>query len=234
MRWSIPFLENVPGLAKVPGYSSYRRFCTILQRYNYQYCTGILDAKNYGVPQTRRRFVLIAARNTEPTLPDPTHGPGLLPYVTVQDAIRLYPEISAGETHPLIPNHRAARLSPINLTRLQHTPRNGGDRTQWPDHLWLTCHRNRASGYTDVYGRMRWESPAPTLTCRCHSISNGRYGHPEQHRAISLREAAKLQTFDDEYIFYGTTLQHLAAQIGNAVPVRLAEAVGHQLQTLAQ
>lgn len=225
------FIENVPGLVKVPGYSSYKRFCNLLERLGYSYCEGVLDAKRYGVPQTRRRFVLIAVKDTQATLPAPTHGPGRLPYLKVEEAIRGYPPIAAGEIDPTIPNHRAARLSPLNLTRLQHTPHDGGDRRQWPENLWLECHRGK-TGYEDVYGRMYWQQPAPTLTGRCHSISNGRYGHPEQDRAISLREAAKLQSFDDTYIFYGTKLTHMARQIGNAVPVRLAEAVGHHILSL--
>lgn len=227
------FLENVPGLAQVPGYSSYKRFCNLLTRLGYRYQAGVLDAKNYGVPQTRRRFVLIAVKGLEPTLPQPTHGAGRLPYETVYSAIHTYPAIAAGETHPNVANHRAASVSPRNLTRLEHTPEDGGDRRDWPEDLWLDCHRNK-TGYEDVYGRMRWHHPAPTLTCRCHSISNGRYGHPQQNRAISLREAAKLQSFDDTYIFQGATLRHLASQIGNAVPVRLAEAVGNHILALAE
>jgi DNA (cytosine-5)-methyltransferase 1 len=84
-----------------------------------------------------------------------------------------------------------------------------------------------------VYGRVRWEMPAPTLTGRCNSLSNGRYGHPDQDRAISLREAASLQSFSDAYVFYGTN-QHIARQIGNAVPVRLAEALGRQIALMGE
>ncbi|MDT4956126.1 MAG: (cytosine-5)-methyltransferase 1 [Acidobacteriota bacterium] len=226
------FVENVPGLARVRGSSTHRRFRKMLNELGYEYWEGVLDAKAYGVPQTRRRFVMIAIRGVEPTIPPPTHGPGLLPYETVERAIREYPPIEAGEIHPDVPNHRAAVLKPINLERIRHTPHDGGDRTAWPEHLWLQCHGNGYTGHTDSYGRMRWQHPAPTLTCKCHSLSNGRYGHPEQDRAISLREAASLQSFNDTFIFHAHTQGHLASQIGNAVPVRLAEAVGRHIRNL--
>ncbi len=225
-------MENVPGLARVRGSSTHKRFRRTLERLGYGYCEGVVDAKAYGVPQTRRRFIMIASQGIEPVLPPPTHGPDLLPFVTVADSIRHYPPIRAGETHPTLPNHRAALISEINLERLRHTPHDGGDRNAWPRRLWLDCHSNGHEGHTDVYGRMRWQQPSPALTCKCISISNGRYGHPEQDRAISLREAAKLQTFGDAYEFYGSTMRQIAAHIGNAVPVKLAEVFG--LQILAQ
>ncbi|MDQ1612121.1 MAG: (cytosine-5)-methyltransferase 1 [Pyrinomonadaceae bacterium] len=227
------FVENVPGLARVRGSSTHRRFRKLLSRMGYGYCEGTLDAKAYGVPQTRWRFVMIAIRGIEPTLPPPTHGPKLLPYETVENAIKGFPPIDAGVTHPIVPNHRAAALSEQNAARLRHTPSDGGDRRAWPEHLWLKCHSKGYQGHTDSYGRMYWQRPAPTLTCRCHSISNGRYGHPEQNRAVSLREAARLQSFGNDYVFHGTALSHVASQIGNAVPVRLAEAVGRHIQELS-
>ena len=120
-------------------------------------------------------------------------------------------------------NHRAAGLSALNVKRIQATPE-GGSHRDWPDTLKLACHKG-FEGYTDVYGRMAWDAPASGLTTRCISYSNGRFGHPEQHRAISVREAARLQTFPDEFTFEGT-LSAMAKQIGNAVPVRLADVVG--------
>jgi len=111
------------------------------------------------------------------------------------------------------------------------TPHDGGDRRAWPDELKLDCHKGNHEGHTDVYGRMAWGRAAPTLTGRCNSLSNGRYGHPCQDRAISLREAASLQTFADGYVFYGSN-QHIARMIGNAVPVRFAEALGRHVVSL--
>ena len=107
----------------------------------------------------------------------------------------------------------------------------GGDRRSWPAELELECHKGDHDGHTDVYGRMAWDRWAPTLTGRCNSVSNGRYGHPCQDRAISLREAASLQTFGDAYVFCGTR-QHIARQIGNAVPVKFGEILGGHLLRL--
>jgi DNA (cytosine-5)-methyltransferase 1 len=224
-------IENVPGLIRVQGFSTYRRFVRTLKNLGYTLTEGVIDAKDFGVPQTRRRYVLIAIRGKAATPPEPAFGPGLTNYSTVRDAISHFPAIRAGQRHPFVPNHEAAEISEINLRRLSHTPHDGGDRRAWPGELILDCHKGEHEGHTDVYGRMRWDSPAPTLTGKCHSISNGRYGHPSQDRAISLREAASLQTFPDSYVFYGFR-QHIARMIGNAVPVRLGEALGRHILTL--
>jgi len=221
-------IENVPGIAKIPGNSTYRRFLKRLNKAGYNFVHGKLDAKWYGVAQTRNRWVVIACREEMPSLPDKTHGTDTMPFVSVRNAIDGYPRIRAGEQSIAVPNHRAAQISEANLLRLAATPRNGGGRVDWPDELVLKCHR-KYKGHSDVYGRMKWDSPAPTLTCKCFSISNGRYGHPEQHRAISLREAAKLQSFADDYIFYGESQACIGAQIGNAVPVKMAEALARKL-----
>ena len=216
-------VENVPGISG-RGANVLNQFLNMLEREGYSYDTRIVNAKDYGVPQNRRRFVLIASRRFEPHIPEATHGEGRLPYVTVFDAIHDYPPIEAGETCNIIPNHRAAKVSDLNLKRLRNTPHDGGNRLQWPEDLQLNCHQN-FKGHTDVYGRMYWNRVAPTLTVKCFSVSNGRFAHPEQDRAISLREAAKLQTFGDDYIFEGN-LQEIGRQIGNAVPVHLASVLG--------
>ncbi len=227
------FMENVPGLSKVPGYSAYRRFTRTLGLLGYKFEAQVVDAKKFGVPQTRRRFILLATRLGSISLPPATHGPKAIPYKTVRQAIGQLPSIKAGESYPKIPNHQAAEVTLVNLERLKHTPRNGGDRSAWPRKLILKCHSG-SKGHEDVYGRMRWDAPAPTLTCRCFSISNGRYGHPTQHRAISLREAALLQSFPKRFKFFGRSQRSIGEQIGNAVPVLLAEAVGRQLQQSEQ
>lgn len=221
-------VENVPGLAKVKGYSAYRRFLHTLEKNGYGWSEGVLDAKHYGVPQTRRRYILLGGRHRTPSLPERLNGSAATPFRTVRDAIAHYPPINAGTQHSSVANHEAASVSEKNLLRLRKTPRDGGDRRDWPDELVLECHRGSYTGHTDVYGRMAWDCPAPALTGKCHSISNGRYGHPVQDRAISLREAASLQTFRDDYVFFGP-LQSVAQWIGNAVPVRLAEVLGTHL-----
>lgn len=221
-------IENVPGLARVKGFSTYRRFTTMLQSKGYNFVQGVIDAKDYGVPQNRRRFILIASRRHTVSMPPKSHGISNRPHLTVRAAIEHFPAIEAGESHPIITNHQAAAISELNMLRLRSTPLDGGDRRSWPSDLILECHKGRYEGHTDVYGRMAWDKPAPTLTGKCHSISNGRYGHPEQHRAISLREAASLQTFPDAYRFFGNQ-GAVAQQIGNAVPVSLGRAIGSHL-----
>ena len=116
------------------------------------------------------------------------------------------------------------------MKRMKATPKDGGDSSSWPKSLRLKCHLN-TEGYTDVYGRMFWDKPSPTLTTRCNSYSNGRFGHPEQDRAISLREAAALQSFPDDYIFYGTQTI-IAKHIGNAVPPLLGKFLGNHIVSL--
>jgi len=221
-------VENVPGLAKIPGNSTFNRFVAQLKRDGYSVDCDVLDAKHYGVPQSRRRLVLFATHAGEASLPPGTHGPNLLPYATVRDAIDGLPKLAAGASHAKVVNHRAAALSDLNRRRMLHTAPDGGSRREWPDELVLECHRGDHKGHSDVYGRMRWDAPSPALTGRCHSISNGRFGHPVQNRAISLREAASLQTFPTDYEFFGSMSQ-IAQQIGNAVPVRLAAVLGAQV-----
>lgn len=215
-------VENVPGL-KGKGKEILDEFKHMLKEQGYSYDDKIISAKDYGVPQNRRRYILIASRFFTPQIPNSTHGKGygLIPYITVRETIDKYPVIAAGEEDKRIPNHKCANLKPILIERIRATPHDGGSRTDWPNGLSLKCHKNFA-GHTDVYGRMKWDEPAPTLTVKCFSLSNGRFGHPEQDRAISLREAAALQTFADDYIFYGS-MQEIGKQIGNAVPVLLAQ-----------
>lgn len=220
-------IENVPGIEQ-RGASVFTRFLNRLTRLGYNYEYRILNAKNFGVPQNRRRLILVASRLIVPVFPEATHGDGLLPYVTVRDAIHNYPVLAAGENNEEVANHRAAGLAPLNMQRIVATPHDGGGRMDWPPNLMLECHTNGHNGHTDVYGRMSWNSVSPTLTSKCFSISNGRFGHPEQNRAISLREAAALQSFDDTYVFEGS-IQEIGKQIGNAVPVLLAQRIGERL-----
>lgn len=225
-------MENVPGIANIEGFSTFRRFLRLLTSNGYQYVFDVLDAKSFGVPQNRRRLVLIAMKGRQPSLPAAKFGANLRPFRTVREAISRFPPIKPGSRHRKVPNHVAAAISDLNLERLHCTPHDGGDRRSWPNRLRLDCHIGDYTGHTDVYGRMALDAPAPTLTGRCHSISNGRYGHPTQDRAISLREAAALQTFPDGYEFFGCN-KHIAIQIGNAVPVRMAEELGRHILHLA-
>jgi len=150
-------------------------------------------------------------------------------YRTVGDTIKGLTPIKAGEEDLNIPNHRSANLSNLNMKRIKATTQNGGSRTSWSKDLWLNCHLDEngkpKAGHSDVYGRMSWGKPSPTLTTKFNSITTGRYGHPEQDRAISLREGALIQSFPKNYIFYGS-MQSMAKQIGNAVPPKMAQEFG--------
>jgi DNA (cytosine-5)-methyltransferase 1 len=230
VRYFLPdyvLVENVPGLQKFsaePG--PLPSFLKLLERLKYTVSSATIDCRDYGVPQKRSRFVLLASRNGNIKLPPKTHGPDCpsLKYSAVEEWIADLPPIEAGEQCTSVPNHRAADLSPLNLKRIKATPP-GGSRSDWPEELVLACHSDGHSGHTDVYGRLRADQPASALTTRCISLSNGRFGHPYQHRALSVREAACLQTFERAFVFEGN-LNSMARQIGNAVPVLLAKHLG--------
>lgn len=221
-------IENVPGLKAGQRAGTFNRFSKALKEFRYDVSSGIVDCRAYGVPQRRRRLLVLASRSGPVNLPVPTHGvvDGLLPFSTVREWIADLPAIHAGQTHPTVFNHQASALTDINLRRIRATPE-GGNRDDWPEELRLECHREHA-GHSDVYGRLRWDATAPVLTTKCTSLSNGRFGHPEQDRPISVREAACLQTFPRTFVFSGG-ITSATKQVGNAVPVLLAEAAGRAI-----
>lgn len=215
-------MENVPSLAKNDVFLD---FVAELKRLGYWTHHEIVDCSKYGVPQTRRRLVLLASRFGDIRLIPPTTNEPR----TVRDVLRHLPEIEAGEAWPGDLLHTASRLSNINLQRIRAS-RPGGSWQDWPEHLVAACHRSKSGHtYKSVYGRMVWDKPSPTVTTQCHGFGNGRFGHPSQDRAISLREAAILQSFPDDYEFAARhediSFSILARLIGNAVPVELGRAV---------
>ncbi|MGS0741694.1 DNA cytosine methyltransferase [Glaciimonas sp. GG7] len=222
------FIENVPGMQKLKGNKGpLPAFKSLLKKLGYKFDVRVLPALWFGVPQTRERLVLLACRGADISLPEPTHGPDKEePYATVRDWIGGLAPLVAGQTDAKDPSHRAAALSKMNLARIASTPEGGG-RESWPKDLLLDCHKNHV-GHTDVYGRLAWNKQAAGLTTRCISYSNGRFGHPDQDRAISVREAACLQTFPKNFVFYGS-LNSRAKQIGNAVPPLMAQSVGQAI-----
>lgn len=221
------FIENVPGLQKDPD-SPLGKFKAFLTESGYVFDENIINAKYFGVPQNRRRYVLIATRIKQ-TISLPKENKKNIK--TVRDAIgdysKFYP-ILAGYKDKSSFIHTSADLSVINKKRLQQVPLNGGSRESWDDDLQLECYKSH-EGHTDVYGRMHWDRPSPTITTRFCSISNGRYGHPEQLRAISLREGAMLQSFPEDYVFYSESQGVIAKMIGNAVPPQFAALIGSKL-----
>lgn len=229
-RPELLLVENVPGIghATSEGLSPLQELIEMLNDLKYFYHSAVVLAQGYGVPQSRRRLIVVASQFGEIRVPDATYGPGRRPYRTVGDEIRHLPPLEAGQECLAVNKHRAAALSELNKMRIRASVP-GGSWHDWPPELRLECHGN-VKGYSDVYGRLSWDKPAPALTTRCISLSNGRFGHPEQDRAISVREAAYLQTFDGNFDFCGN-LNSMAKQIGNAVPVRLAEAMGRMFMS---
>ena len=220
-------LENVPGMQNVnPDIEGpFCRFLSFLSSNGYYYIKFIAKSEEYGVPQKRKRLVLLASRLGVIDEPEKTHGIDGIPYVTVRDAIGMLPSIQAGQMCDSDPIHKCSNLDAINIERISLTPE-GGDRRDWPSRLINEAHKGY-KGHYDTYGRMSWDKPSPTLTTKCHGYSNGRFGHPDtrQNRAISAREAANLQTFPSDYIFKGA-LTSISKQIGNAVPCELAKNFG--------
>lgn len=217
-------VENVPGLNNAIGRGIYRQFETVLTSKGFRTDARQLDAKHFGVPQTRKRFILMGSRHGAAKLPAPTtaHRPP-----TVRDHIGRYPSIRDGEDSATHPNHVARPLQPHHRRIVEAVPADGGSRRDIADtSILLKCHQERPHAHKDVFGRMAWDGPSPTLTCRCTDVYCGRFIHPDQHRGISLREAAALQTFADDYQFFGSSFLEKSRQIGNAVPVRLAGELG--------
>lgn len=223
--------ENVPGILRDHGKKHFELFLERLDDLGYTAVWDVLQAADYGVPQLRKRVVVIAGRDKSLRLrlPEPTHRGH---WRTVRDAIADLPSLRAGECHPAVPNHIAPNHSPRILKLIRHIPKDGGGRFDLPRHLWLKCHLKH-DGHRDVYGRMRWDAPAPTLTYGCTNPSRGRFIHPEQDRSITPREAARLQSFPDGFIFYSTPT-HAATHIGNAFPVLLAQKIAGAIMRLLQ
>ncbi|MGE2689074.1 DNA cytosine methyltransferase [Mycolicibacterium pulveris] len=219
-------VENVPGLQAAKNKGPLGIFLRELARQGYEYDVGVLRALEFGVPQERRRLVVVASRLAIPVLPRPTHVVTRRPPRTVRSTIGHLRPIADGGVDSRDPDHAAMRLSDANKVRIRATPE-GGDRRDWNRKLLPDCHLVHG-GHTDAYGRMWWDRPASGLTTRCLSYSNGRFGHPEQDRAISLREAALIQTFPPNFRFIGS-LTSRGRQVGNAVPPTMARKIARSL-----
>lgn len=233
------FMENVPGLIDTKrGEIIFGQVKKSLEELGYNADYKVIDTAYYGVPQFRRRFVLLASRYKRHPIEIPpyTHAhpnkispnSQLQPWKTVRQTFSNLPPLVNGAQDNALPLHHCSHNGILNLQRIQAIPHNGGSRSSLPEHLVLKCHKKYPNGYRDVYGRMRWDSPSPTITGGCTNITKGRYIHPDEDRGISLLEASLLQTFSPAYQFAGNFGQ-ISLQIGNAVPVRLAYVMGKQL-----
>lgn len=218
-------MENVPQLLDHPVFHE-----LIESLSGYEKWFDVVECALLGVPQTRKRLVLLASRLgcTDLKLINRTE-----PSKTVRQTIGQLPPIGAGESCPYDNLHMSSSLSPLNMARIKSS-RPGGTWRDWPKELQAPCHKKLTGAtYPSVYGRMEWDKPAPTITTQCFGYGNGRFGHPEQDRAISLREAAMLQTFPREYSFVppGSRVKFnkMGRLIGNAVPVRLGEVIANSI-----
>lgn len=217
-------MENVPQLQNT---SVFEEFIQKLISLNYTIESSRVNCLDYGIPQTRKRLVLLASRFGSINLLPATHSPEM--YATVRTTIAHLQPLQAGQKSDFDPLHQCSNLSALNLRRIR-VSKPGGTWSDWPEELIASCHlKNSGKTYPSVYGRMEWDQPSPTITTQFFGYGNGRFGHPEQDRAISLREAALLQTFPQNYQFLSpdepVVFDRIGRLIGNAVPVKLAEVI---------
>ncbi len=224
---TIVSMENVP---QIRDTNVYKEFLESLENLGYSVTAKVVFCPDYGISQTRRRFVLLASLLGDINLIEPTHKNE---HITIRDVIENLPEIRAGEFDPNDSLHRAARLSEKNIRRIQASAP-GGTWMDWPEELRCECHkRDSGKTYSSVYGRLSWDQIGPTITTQFYAYGTGRHGHPEQDRGLSLREGALLQTFPRDYDFINPNVsfcfRDIARHIGNAVPVRLGEVIGESI-----
>lgn len=221
-------MENVPGLAGA-GSHLLHEFVDALEALGYRVTLDVLQVAHYGTPQMRRRLVLFAGHGFEIPLPKPTHGKhaGNAPLRAIQDAIGGLPcpaTFSPRAVRPGLPIsgwHVVRTLSPENRDRIRHA-KPGGNWKDIPEQLRPPCHRGSYNGFSNVYGRMTWGEPSPTITAGCTTISKGRFGHPHEDRTISLYEAALLQEFPPDYILSTEYMERACEIVGNALPCGFA------------
>jgi len=220
-------MENVPTVAR---HEVFHDFVGELISLGYFVWHAVVDSSLYGVPQIRKRMVLLASLHGSIELIKPSHKK----VKTVRDVISKLPAISAGGASNNDRLHAASGLSEKNLLRIKAS-KPGGTWNDWPNELIADCHKHeKGKSFSSVYGRMEWDKPAPTMTTQCYGFGNGRFGHPEQNRAISLREAALFQSFPKKYRFVEDTQEvsftALGRMIGNAVPVELGRAIARSIK----
>ena len=226
-------VENVPGI-ETNKETILPKFLKKLENLGYTYIKDVVDMSQYGIPQSRKRFSLIATRldGVKLRFPEKTITPK-----TVADVLgekNGFPKISAGHKDTTDFQHTTAGLNEKSLKRMALTPHNGGSRLSWANQLelQLDCYIGKDDIFKDNYGRMWWDRPAPTITTKFFNISNGRFAHPDEDRAISIREGATLQTFPKEYVFKTNSIAGAARIIGNAVPCKYAKQLGQLIQSL--
>ncbi len=221
-------MENVPGLM---DQDVFKEFVDNLKERNYRIDYKVVNCAQYGLPQQRNRLVLLASQLGSIELLSPKEFKRKSQ--TVKEAIGKLPAIEAGAINPKDPLHQSSSLSKTNYQRIL-VSRPGRTWRDWPEELVAECHKKKSGKtYPSVYGRMSWNKPSPTITTQFFGFGNGRFGHPEQNRAISLREGAILQSFPKKYKFTApgepVNKKVLGRLIGNAVPVKLGELIGKSI-----
>lgn len=221
-------MENVPEITNYPVFSD---FVTELDKLGYHIFWSVVYCPDYGISQTRKRLVLLASKLGDINIIPPTYLHQ--EYLTVEDVIGDLEPISAGEISKEDPLHRSSKLNELNMERIrQSNP--GGTWRDWDEELLSPCHKKKTGkSYTGVYARMSSDNVGPTITTQFYNYGTGRFGHPEQNRALSLREGALLQTFPSDYDFIDPELpfsiKRIGTHIGNAVPVSLGYAIGESI-----
>lgn len=224
-------VENVPGVLRKKKESGLEDFISWLEENKYKVHFDVHNTNDYGVPQNRKRFTLVANRVTNKKIfPEPDRGRKL----TVRDFIgekNGFPKIKAGNIDKSYFLHTTANLDEVNLKRLKHVKKDGGNRLGFAKNkeLQLKCFIGKDNSFKDTFGRLWWGKPAPTITTKFYSISNGRFVHPEENRGLSLREGAVLQSFPQDFIFKTKGIIDTARIIGNAVPPKYAEKIGEEI-----
>ena len=226
--------ENVPRIMDREAY--FDRTLHSLRGMGYHIRYELVDMRDFGVPQRRTRLVIVGCRDKKIMkrflFPEKTHAgnpenESIAPWRTVRDAISDLQPLAAGWRSSRIPNHIASSHSESIMKKILSVPKNGGSRRQMPRRLWYKCHKGK-NGFNDVLGRMAWDEPSPTITTGCCNPTRGRYLHPQQNRAITPREAARLQTFPDDFVFAGGIVS-ITRQIGNAFPPLYSEKLGRRI-----
>ena len=218
-------MENVKGVTKA---NVFKKFVRNVRRLGYQLNYEVINCADYGVPQNRKRLVLLGSKFGEIEIPKKTHSKKN--HIVIRKFIKNLPKLKAGQISKKDPIHRTQNLSTVNIKRIQQSKPSGSWK-DWDKSLLPNCYKRKSGNtYTSVYGRMNWNNVSPTITTQFHIYGTGRFGHPEQDRAISIREGALLQTFPKQYNFCkSASLVTLGRHIGNAVPPKLGLAIGNAI-----
>jgi len=227
-----PHVVSMENVNEITHQKVFADFVATLKSLKYHVFYESVYCPEYGIPQSRRRLVLLASKLGKIELMARTHEPSR--YRTVRQTIGKLESIEAGKASKKDPLHRASNLSAINMKRIEQS-KPGGTWLDWDDELRARCHKKKTGrSYTGVYSRMEWDEPSPTITTQFYSFGTGRFGHPEQNRALSLREGALLQTFPKKYDFIEPKkkiiTERIGIQIGNAVPVKLGVIIGKSIK----